>query len=375
MMNIAIREYAVATPFGNGIEPLWNALIEKRSALTLSRRVETANFAANKSAELPLPSDSTESLVWSLMEPLRREIASWNADHLILATTKGEVDLLEREIRGNVGSNRETTGKSSFPNLGAFLSKAMGFFGIPEGTLVSGACASSNMAIQRAAEMLLSGKSKRAVVVGVDIVSKFVFSGFSALQALSAANKVRPFDRDRDGLLLGEACAAVLLEKSAPATDALAAIAGWGHSSDANHVTGPSRDGSGLARAIRSALDSAGLPPDAVSAVSAHGTGTIYNDAMEIRAFDSVFPKSIPAFSIKGATGHTMGTAGVLETVVAVEALREGVLPSTVGLENPDPLAAGWVSTAPVEIADGAILNVNSGFGGINAALLLTADV
>ncbi|MCK5844085.1 MAG: hypothetical protein KAG97_05210 [Victivallales bacterium] len=370
MRNIVIRECAAFTPFGLGIDPLWNALLEKRTAISPSERVGTSAFEATCCAEVRIPYDysSTGSFVWLLMEPLREIIASWNSDHLVLATTKGEIDLLENEIRGN---RAPLSGKPLCP-LSEFLRKTLEFFGIPDGTVVSAACASSNIAVQRAAEMLLADRCKRPAVIGVDIVSKFVFSGFSALQALSPTNSVRPFDAGRNGLLLGEACAAALFEENdANSAGALATVAGWGASSDANHVTGPSRDGSGLAKAIHSALDAAGATPSDLSAVCAHGTGTVYNDAMEIMAFSTLMRNPVPAFSIKGATGHTMGAAGLLETLVCARALNESIAPPTVGLSSPDPLAEEWVSTDSAEIADGLFLNVNSGFGGVNAAIVL----
>ncbi|NOY75817.1 MAG: beta-ketoacyl-[acyl-carrier-protein] synthase family protein [Kiritimatiellaeota bacterium] len=367
--SILIKESAASTPFGSGVDNLWNALVAKRAALKQSKRIETANFAATHCAELDLTPDAENSLIWQLLEPLRESVSSWNADHLVLATTKGEIDLLERDIRYNTLPSPKTT---SLHSLGGFLEKASRFFGIPTGSLVSAACASSNVALQRASEMLLAGKCERPVVVGVDLASKFVFSGFSALQALSATNNARPFDSERDGLLVGEACAAVLLELGDVESARLAAIAGWGEASDANHVTGPSRDGSGLASAIRNALDSAGLSPTDISAVCAHGTGTVYNDAMELNALASVLPEPVPTFSIKGATGHTMGAAGTLETLVCVKMLEERVAPPTVGFSSPDPLATGWVSSESAKIANGAVLNINSGFGGINAAIVIT---
>ncbi|MCK5843876.1 MAG: hypothetical protein KAG97_04155 [Victivallales bacterium] len=365
--SILIKESAAVTPFGIGVDILWDALLEKRTALKPSRRIDTASFAATHCAELDLDADADTSLIWQLLEPLRERMSSWNADYLVLATTKGEIDLLERDIR----ENSLPTEKNTSP-LALFLERTLRFLGIPSGSLVSAACASSNVAIQRASEMLLAGKCERPVVLGVDLASKFVFSGFSALQALSATNNVRPFDGERDGLLLGESCAAALLEKGNSNSARLATVSGWGVSSDANHVTGPSRDGSGLAAAIEAALKSARLSRNDISAVSAHGTGTVYNDAMEARALSAVLQNPVPTFSVKGATGHTMGAAGILETLLCVKALEERIVPPTVGLVSPDPLAADWVSSESARIADGAILNINSGFGGINAAIVIS---
>jgi 3-oxoacyl-[acyl-carrier-protein] synthase II len=209
----------------------------------------------------------------------------------------------------------------------------------------------------------------------MDVITDFVFSGFSALQALSP-QPCRPFDRSRDGLTLGEG-AAVLHFMSVDRAERerrkpLALVVGWGVSNDATHITAPARDGCGLIRAIDKALHLAQLDSDQIAAVSAHGTGTVYNDAMELTAFRHVFgDRSLPVYSVKGAIGHTLGAAGGIEVALAARALSEGVVPPTVGLLEPEPEAESLVSTRARNITGQTLLTTNSGFGGINAAIIL----
>ena len=137
-------------------------------------------------------------------------------------------------------------------------------------------------------------------------------------------------------------------------------------------MTGPSRDGSGLRLAIQKAIKKAGMSGDDIGGISSHGTGTVYNDSMEMKAYKSIFEdKPIPLYSIKGALGHTMGAAGLIETIIALKALQEKIIPQTVGLKDIDPEAEGWVSSGKRKLEKSAILLNNAGFGGVNAALVL----
>ena len=198
---------------------------------------------------------------------------------------------------------------------------------------VSVACVSGLIAIQQGAKMIQRGEADAVLVVGVDHLSAFVVAGFTALKAIDP-NGCRPFDRDRCGLSPGEAGAAIVLVRADLAPQSAIKIRGWGGSNDANHLTGPSRDGSGLAQAIRRALDSAELPPREIDYVNAHGTGTPYNDAMESLALRTVFGEACPPFSgAKGMFGHTLGAAGVVETILCVLAMQEKLLPGTPAAE------------------------------------------
>jgi 3-oxoacyl-[acyl-carrier-protein] synthase II len=136
-------------------------------------------------------------------------------------------------------------------------------------------------------------------------------------------------------------------------------------------MTGPSRDGSGLSLAVQKALDKAGVSFADVGCISSHGTGTAYNDSMEMKAYKSVFKAPVPIYSIKGALGHTMGAAGLVETIIALKVLTERIIPATAGLQDIDPEAENWVSTEKRALEKSIIVLNNAGFGGVNAALVL----
>jgi 3-oxoacyl-[acyl-carrier-protein] synthase II len=289
---------------------------------------------------------------------------------LLLATTKGEIDLLEKNILSGNNDGAEST-------LDHLLRKVVRLAGTSGGGMVvSAACTSSSAAAARAAAMIRDGRGDCFAVIACDSLTEFVYSGFSSLMALDK-NPARPFDRNRAGLSVGEAAAYMLVMSEGRALreqrTVIGEIAGWGMSDDANHMTGPSRESEGLVRAIHGALRSAGAAAEQIGFVSAHGTATQYNDAMEIRAFRTVFKdRTIPVYSIKGGIGHTMGAAGLVEMSIALKALREKLVPPTVNLDVTDDDATGWVSCRAQVPAPGPLaLVTNAGFSGVNTALVL----
>ncbi len=361
----------VITPFGKGIDPCWQALLEKRSAVTPVSRFATGAFNSDLAATVPgLDYLGEKSLVMQLLERLFPVQAMVPADaHLLLATIKGEIDYLERSIATGAGDAGEC-------RLDRLLARVSGLCGVRGGMVVSAACTSSSAAVARGASLIRSGAFDCVLVVACDGVTEFIYSGFSSLMALDRG-PARPFDSSRTGLSIGEGAAFILLMSEgralAEGRGVLGEIAGWGMADDANHMTGPSRESEGLIAAINGALACADCDRDDIGFISAHGTGTVYNDAMEMGAFRSVFTAgSRPVYSIKGAVGHTMGTAGALEIVVALRALREKLVPPTVNLAEPGEDARGWVSPDPVELREcTAALVTNAGFSGINTAIVL----
>jgi 3-oxoacyl-[acyl-carrier-protein] synthase II len=364
--------YDMVTPYGWGIGSCWKGLLSGKTAIGRLDRFETKSFLTGKAAVIPgLPNGQDESLVMQMLTPLLTQASAVipRDAFLILATTTGEIEILERYV---LDGGPDASGS----RLDYFLNKVrhLAHVSVP-GMVVSAACASSSAAIAQAAAMICRGERDCVLVVACDSVSEFVFSGFSSLMALDN-NMARPFDRDRAGLSLGEAAGFMLLMSQSRASrekrPIAGEVAGWGLTSDANHMTGPSRDGSGLALAMRKAFRSADISEDTVESVAAHGTGTVYNDSMEMKAFKMVFgTRSVPVYSIKGAIGHTMGAAGLVETIVAFESLKEKVVPPTVNLQKVDDEAKGWVSAEAGTIDNTVTVSTNSGFGGINSALVL----
>jgi 3-oxoacyl-[acyl-carrier-protein] synthase II len=174
----------------------------------------------------------------------------------------------------------------------------------------------------------------------------------------------------------GEAGAAIVLARAAAMPRPGVTINGWGGSNDANHLTGPSRDGSGLARAMRRALDAARLQPEEIDYVNAHGTGTPYNDSMESAALRTIFGEGCPPVSgSKGMLGHTLGAAGVVETILCVLAMREQLLPGTPRLNMAAEDMPPSCVKQPRPVARlRHVLKLNTGFGGVNSALILSHE-
>ena len=152
----------------------------------------------------------------------------------------------------------------------------------------------------------------------------------------------------------------------------LGTILGWGVANDAAHITAPAKSGRGLIQAIQQALETAGRKAEEIAAVNAHGTGTVYNDIMELTAFRKIFgERKVPLYSVKGAIGHTLGAAGGIEVALGLKTLAAQTVPPTVGLREPMKEAVPLVSREPQPFSGDCLLTTNSGFGGINAALIL----
>lgn len=367
-----IVQAEIITPFGLGVEPCWRALIEKRSAVAPLTRFSAAAFNSDLAATIDgLLYLGDKSLVLQMLERLFHGQASIPADaRLLLATTKGEIDCLEKYVSSGSGDPAES-------RLDRLLARVAALTGVADsGTVISAACTSSAAAVARGASLIRSGTGDCVLVVACDAVTEFIYSGFSSLMALDKV-PARPFDRNRVGLSVGEAAADLLLMSEARAVREgraiLGEVAGWGMADDANHMTGPSRESEGLISAIGGALDCAGCSQGDIGFISAHGTGTNYNDAMEMRAFRAVFgDRARPVYSIKGAVGHTMGSAGLLEIIIALRALAEKRVPPTVNLLEADEDASGWASPDSVALAEQKpALVTNAGFSGVNTALVL----
>ena len=254
------------------------------------------------------------------------------------------------------------------------LNRVGEFFGIDESDVyyISNACISGVSALIFARRMILSGRYDNMIVVGVDVQNRFIISGFASFKSLSP-ELCRPYDASRCGLNLGEACGAVMLTKTG--TSELVAIDGGSASDDANHISGPSRTGDGLYFAMRDAMSEAGVGPADVDMLQMHGTATAYNDEMESKAAGLAGLSDVPAQSLKPYFGHTMGASGIIETILAAEELKRGIFLGVKGLEElgvPVPLnvsAENRLITNPHHC-----LKTASGFGGTNAAVLLSFE-
>ena len=372
-LKAVVTAFNMMTAYSLGVDPCWEGLLARKTAIRRFNRFETENFQSPNVATVPgLDIDKEDSLVMQMLRPLLLRASPVIPPDavLILATTTGEIDILEKSVLDGSMDAADS-------RLERLLNKVQEIVGITKsGMIISAACASSSGAIAQAAAMIRRGEHDCVLIVACDSITEFVFSGFSALMALDK-DIARPFDKDRSGLSIGEAAGFVVLMSGLRAARekrrVFGEVAGWGITCDANHMTGPSRDGSGLASAIYRALEKAGVSCDEVGCIAAHGTGTVYNDSMEMKAFKKVFGANpIPTYSIKGGAGHMMGATGLVEMIVALISLREKVVPSTINCREVDDEAKGWVKPDPCAFNSGVTVSTNSGFGGINTALVLT---
>ncbi len=234
--------------------------------------------------------------------------------------------------------------------------------------VVSTACSSGAKVYASAARMMRVGLIDAAVVGGTDSLCLSTLYGFHALELVSQ-DICRPWDADRAGLSLGEAAAFALLERDAQRP--VARLMGYGETSDAHHMSSPHPDGAGAAAAMRAALSSAGLRPDAVDYLNLHGTATPSNDAAEDRAVLSVFGPRLPCSSTKGFTGHTLGAAGALEGTISMLAIAHGLIPAGLNCANPDPaLSIRYVTEPQLDASVDVVASNSFGFGGSNACLV-----
>jgi 3-oxoacyl-[acyl-carrier-protein] synthase II len=252
-------------------------------------------------------------------------------------------------------------------------------FGLMGGvSVVSNACASSAVAVALGMEQIRSGRAAAAIVGGYETLSPLSCAGFGAMRNSSPGNRIRPFDRDRDGLLLGEGAGVLLLESAERCRrrggEVHARLLGYGLASDSYHPTAPDPSGRGAATAMSQALEDGRVEAAEVDYVNAHGTATRYNDRMEVYAARRVFgerARRLPMSSTKSMIGHTLGAAGAIELIASILAMRGGFVPPTINFENPDP--ACELDCVPNEARALPIrlfMSNSFGFGGTNCSLL-----
>ncbi len=237
--------------------------------------------------------------------------------------------------------------------------------------IISNACISGVLAVNIAANYIQSNIYDNVIVLGIDFVSDFVIAGFQSLYAIDD-NICKPFDKDRKGINIGEACAAVVLSKNKNIfKNSPLLFLGGSSSNDANHISGPSRTGEGLYRTIKKALNKAKILPNEIEYISAHGTGTVYNDNMESIAFKRANISNAKMNSFKAYLGHTLGTAGVIETALVMLQLKHQTLIKSLGYEQQGTDEKLNIITQTHPASFNIALKTASGFGGGNASLIL----
>lgn len=284
---------------------------------------------------------------------------------MIFSTTKGNID----QLAGKTGTQSDNP-RLLLWEMAGFIGRLFNCAHVPY--VVSNACTSGSVAIITAARLIASGKFDHAVITGGDVITGFVISGFQSFQALSPTI-CRPFDASRDGLSLGEGCGTLVLTCDPALTGKKRPVCflGGATSNDANHISGPSRDGEGLYLAIAAAMGEAGVTPGDIGYISAHGTATPYNDEMESLALHWAGLGQAPVNSFKGYIGHTLGAAGIIETIFSTWSMRHDILFKSAGYETNGVTKPLNVISENIPTAVKSVLKTASGFGGCNAALVI----
>ncbi len=295
MREVWITDVGVVTGAGNSLEATWQKMMEGRTAIRKIDRFPVKAYQSEIGATIPdIKSSGTDSLIRKIMDLLLGQMAQVPADSLLItSSTKAGIDNLEKIKQGVPADPKDM--------LPSFITETVATSLGLKGRLfhVTAACASSTVAVAQGAALITSKAAESVLVFCLDLITESVFSGFSAFQILSPI-PCRPFDRDRSGLSVGEGGAFLMLMSDERARrlgrPPKGMIAGTGISTDARHITSPDRTGAGLIRAVKQAIKTAGIIEKDVAGISAHGTGTIYNDLMELTAFQTVFGKGGPRF-------------------------------------------------------------------------------
>jgi len=280
---------------------------------------------------------------------------------LVISSTKGNISLLEDEAISD-----ELKERISLSTSAKLVAEHFGFQNQP--IVVSNACISGVLGVVTATRLLRSNQYENAVVAGADVISKFIMSGFESFKALSPGS-CKPFDKDHDGLNLGEGAGTIILSTNHKYAQNIK-VKGGSVSNDANHISGPSRTGQELAGAIMNALAEANFTTNDIDFISAHGTATVYNDEMEANAIAISELQKVPLNSLKGFYGHTLGAAGLIESIISIQSLKQALVIPTIGFtEAADPEKVN-VCAAPTRLKANNFLKTASGFGGCNAAVI-----
>ncbi|HQW84589.1 MAG TPA: beta-ketoacyl synthase N-terminal-like domain-containing protein [Ferruginibacter sp.] len=282
---------------------------------------------------------------------------------LIISSTKGNISLLETEKASDDLYERISLNSSA-----RVVANHFGFIHQP--VIISNACISGMLAIITGMRLIQSGQYNHAIVAGADVISKFILSGFQSFQAISP-NVCKPFDAARDGINLGEGASTIVLTSNKEFSSGIK-VTGGSVSNDANHISGPSRTGEELNLAINKAMKMAAVNTTDIGFISAHGTATIFNDEMEAKAITLAGLKDVPVNSLKGYYGHTLGAAGLIESVVSIKSLKENTVLPTPGFETPGVTQPVNVCTSIIKSTLQHCLKTASGFGGCNAAMVFS---
>ena len=396
--RVAITGMGLVTPHGIGKEVNWSKTLAGESSIRPITLFDTGGYrtkCAGQLAELPPVSwrrfrasraDRASRILYHAAAEALQESGiraeEWDPSRAVVAlgTTLGGMTSGERYHAAYLREGPDRARASSVLDHLAHLQpmrlmEEFGLAGVPR--VFSNACASGANAVGHGFRAIRGGSADLALCGGYDPLCEFVFAGFHALQALTTG-RCRPFDRNRSGLTLGEGAGILALEAweraSTRGARILGEVVGYGESNDAFHMTRPDPDGKAAAAAVRRALADAGITPEMVDYVNAHGTGTPFNDAAETAALHAALGprgREVPVSSTKSMIGHLLGGAGAVEGIVTVLALGARMLPPNANYETPDPACGLRIVRAAERPERMRVALSNSfGFGGANATLV-----
>jgi 3-oxoacyl-[acyl-carrier-protein] synthase II len=403
---VAVTGIGLVTPAGETCESFWSALLAGRSVIRNVEHIDVSESPIRFGGECdfdPRPIMSEKDVRRSdrntqlAVVAAERALADANAIDLdldlarvatVVGTGFGGLETADHGAREFLGMSASgVKGRmnplfvpTAMPNAGSsVIAMRRGFRG--PCLTISTACAAGSNAIGEASRLLREGSADVVVAVGSEApLTPWVMAAFAAAHALSErsddpAAASRPFDRDRDGFVIAEGAAALVLERVPDAVArgarVRAELLGYARNTDAFHLVAPSPDGRGARDCMQLALDDAGLTPADVAHVNAHGTSTLHNDAAEASAIRDLFGASPPPVtSVKGTIGHSVGAAGAIEAVASVLTLEHQTMPPTANYEHPDPALGLDVVAEPRPLGDGVVVSNSFAFGGHNAVLV-----
>ena len=397
--RVVVTGIGTITSIGIGKDDFWKNLISGKSGISEIDTFDISKFSIRKGGEIKdfnpirfITKKSIKSMgrgsqlviaaTKLALEDARLSVTKITPKKIgvLIGTTMGEaptIEVIDRIWTEKGEDEVYATTVVKFP-VNALTNNICHYFGIKGlNQVIPTACAAGNYSLGYAFDLIQTGKKDVVLAGGADPLSRLAFTGFSRLFAM-APNKCQPFDKNRQGMMVGEGSAVLVVEELEHALrrriPIYAEILGYGLSCDARHMTAPSEDG--ITKVMERAIKHSGINKGDVDYISAHGTGTIPNDKTECRVIKRVFSeraKDIPVSSIKSMLGHTMGTASALEAITCILAIKNSIIPPTVNYETPDPDCAGidCVPNVARKKEVNVALNNSYAFGGNNACLVL----
>lgn len=383
----------IVSPLGQGLEETAQALREGRdcvrpvTAFDVGKtRCKTAGHAP-ENLRFPAPASSKRTgrlrhpasgMMTAAAQELRMADPAYSPELLVIGTTSGGMSFGEQFYRAQVEKRRAKERAAWLANYlphKPILDAQQSCGWDAPGQIIANACASGTNAVGHAFQLVRAGVHRRVLCGGYDALSEMVFVGFDSLQA-STPEMIRPFDKNRTGLVLGEGAALLALEEMESArtrgATILAEVTGYGISTDNHHLTQPHPSGIGPRQAMERALQDARRQPGDVDYINAHGTATAFNDATEGTAIAQLFGERVPVSSTKSMMGHSLGAAGAIEAVFSILALRHQFLPPNINYHEHDPAwSLNIVANKSREVRVRCVVSNSFGFGGTNASVVI----